>query len=145
MSLRTMMSLRQKWSGWSQSLSFFSIFNYCLCSLPWLNSCLPTLLNVHFLHGAFSDFFICYIFFPLWPLSATLYIISMNKHSESLSIRVLASLEWNCFSSSFSSVSLALWRPTEWRWNQAVTSYLTARLELWEEKDNDAGSNHWAS
>lgn len=55
---------------------------------------------------------------PFWLLSATLYSISTRKHFKSLLMWVLASLEWNWFSSSFSSASLALWRPTEWRRNR---------------------------
>lgn len=55
---------------------------------------------------------------PFWLLSATLYSISTRKHFKSLLMWVLASLEWNWFSSSFSSASLALQRPTEWRRNQ---------------------------
>lgn len=55
---------------------------------------------------------------PFWLLSATLYSISTHTHFKSLLMWVLVSLEWNWCSSSFSSASLALWRPTEWRWNQ---------------------------
>lgn len=102
---------------WLEPFSAGSFCPHWLCSLAQLSSCLQAIEGAlppwSFLRSLFHTFPS-----PFWLLSVSLYSIGTHKHFKSLLMWVLASLEWNWFSNSFRSASLALWRSTEWRRNQ---------------------------